>query len=101
VLLLLRLLLLLLLLQVLLSSVEVAMEYLMGLTTSPYVEWLQVRLLGHVNKCHITLMLHVIFNRSHGDGAPDKASPQAHILSGSWRDLGWGQHQKVVTSACM
>eukprot|EP00882_Tetradesmus_deserticola_P034034 GHRQ01038931.1.p1 GENE.GHRQ01038931.1~~GHRQ01038931.1.p1 ORF type:complete len:508 (+),score=242.21 GHRQ01038931.1:112-1524(+) len=27
--------------QVLLSSVEVAMEYLMGLTTSPYVEWLQ------------------------------------------------------------
>lgn len=29
--------------QVLLSSVEVAMEYLMGLTTSPYVEWLQVR----------------------------------------------------------
>jgi hypothetical protein len=35
---------LLLLLQVLLSSVEVAMEYLMGLTTSPYVEWLQVRL---------------------------------------------------------
>jgi hypothetical protein len=29
--------------QVLLSSVEVAMEYLMGLTTSPYVEWLQAR----------------------------------------------------------
>eukprot|EP00878_Enallax_costatus_P024415 GHUV01026053.1.p1 GENE.GHUV01026053.1~~GHUV01026053.1.p1 ORF type:complete len:446 (+),score=124.99 GHUV01026053.1:140-1339(+) len=26
---------------VLLASVEVAMEYLMGLTTSPYVEWLQ------------------------------------------------------------
>jgi hypothetical protein len=36
---------LLLLLQVLLLSVEVAMEYLMGLTTSPYVELLQVRLL--------------------------------------------------------
>jgi hypothetical protein len=30
-------------LQVLLMSVEVAMEYLMGLTTSPHVERLQVR----------------------------------------------------------
>jgi L-serine deaminase len=29
--------------QVLLANVEVAMEYLMGLTTSPYVEWLEVR----------------------------------------------------------
>lgn len=29
--------------QVLLMSVEVAMEYLMGLTTSPHVEQLQVR----------------------------------------------------------
>lgn len=29
--------------KVLLLGVEVAMEYLMGLTASPYVQWLQVR----------------------------------------------------------